>query len=159
MVPCKSSFQPAYIQCLSLRLLLLLLLCDFCCTQFFLLLAILCHPCLIICLEFFGNFHSLACFAAESTFSLQHRSCYQTLDLRRFLFLASFTASFFSRANSFRMFAARFGPKRRGLLSSVSPGMSSAPFLATTNCKVARSGPTMQPRTDLRLRQPVRRSR
>merc|ERR1740129_1986135 len=69
------------------------------------------------------------------------------------------TSSFLSRLNIFRMLEARFGPRRRGFASSVRPSISSAPFFRTTRERVAKSGPTMQPRTDLRLRQPLRRSR
>lgn len=52
---------------------------------------------------------------------------------------------------SLRMLDALFGPSLLGLLSSVSPGISSSPFLTTTRLRTERSGPTMHPRTDLRL--------
>ena len=61
--------------------------------------------------------------------------------------------------NIFRILLARLGPKRLGTLRSVRPGMSSSPFLTTINDRAAMSGPTMQPRTDLRLRSPLRRGR
>jgi len=55
--------------------------------------------------------------------------------------------------------ATRFEIINGFLLSSVSPGTSSGPFLAMTSCNVAKSFPTMHSRTDLRLRVPDRRSR
>ena len=41
----------------------------------------------------------------------------------------------------------------------VRPGSSASPFFAITRFSTAMSCPTMQPRTDLRLRSPVRRGR
>ena len=52
------------------------------------------------------------------------------------------------------MFEARFGPRRRGFWSSVSPGMSASPFFTSTMFRVAKSMPTMQPRMDFRFRSP-----
>mmetsp|Transcript_8465 Transcript_8465/g.12408 ORF Transcript_8465/g.12408 Transcript_8465/m.12408 type:complete len:219 (-) Transcript_8465:68-724(-) len=69
------------------------------------------------------------------------------------------TSSFLSKLKSFRMWLARLGPNLRGSIVSVKPSMSASPFFTMSKFMTARSGPTMQPRTDFRLRQPLRRSR
>eukprot|EP01085_Mycamoeba_gemmipara_P001143 Mycagemm_TRINITY_DN10330_c1_g10::TRINITY_DN10330_c1_g10_i1::g.1143::m.1143 type:complete len:104 gc:universal TRINITY_DN10330_c1_g10_i1:645-334(-) len=67
------------------------------------------------------------------------------------------TSSFLPRSKSLRTFEARLGPRRRGMFLSVSPGIASSPFFTTTRLRTEISLLTTQPRTDLRLRSPLRR--
>jgi hypothetical protein len=69
------------------------------------------------------------------------------------------TSSFLSRPKNLRILVARLGPSRFGWTTSVKPGMSPSPCLTMESASTDRSCATMQPRTDLRLRSPVRRGR
>src|SRR5258706_4036906 len=69
------------------------------------------------------------------------------------------TSSSFLRLKNLRTLVARLGPSRLRRTVSVRPGISCSPCLTTTRERTAMSGPTMHPRTDLRLRSPVRRGR
>ena len=53
----------------------------------------------------------------------------------------------------------RLGPRRLGKTLSVKPGISLSPCLTMMHESTRMSLPTMQPRTDLRLRSPSRRAR
>ena len=59
-----------------------------------------------------------------------------------------------ARLKSLRILLARLGPRRRGTVTSVSPGRGCSPFFTMATDRTARSDPTMQPRTDLRRLSP-----
>merc|ERR1719210_2922180 len=93
-----------------------------------------------------------------------------TLGALNFCFLPSFkgrgllmtywqTSSSFDRLKSLRILEALLGPRRLGMVVSVRPGMSAAPFLTMERARTDKLPSTMHPRTDLRLRSPVRRGR
>merc|ERR1719305_1459985 len=67
------------------------------------------------------------------------------------------TSSLGGRLKSLRILEALLGPSLLGTGLSVSPGISASPFLTTDMARTARFPSTMHPRTDLRLRSPVRR--
>merc|ERR1719348_2810888 len=60
------------------------------------------------------------------------------------------------RLNSFLILLALLGPSLLGMVLSVSPGISASPFLTMAKLRTAKLPSTMQPRTDLRLRSPLR---
>ena len=96
--------------------------------------------------------------------SVPHISIYSSHTLHRFRGQATMiyrkrTSSSLVRPKNFLIFVARLGPRRFGYTVSVTPGMSLSPFLTIERASTERSMPTIQPRTDLRLRSPVRRGR
>ena len=62
------------------------------------------------------------------------------------------TSSSLLRLYSLRILPTRFGPSLRGMVVSVSPGISSSPFFTMTRLSTLRLLSTIQPRTDFRLR-------
>merc|ERR1719188_1290769 len=67
------------------------------------------------------------------------------------------TSSALSKPCNFLILEALFGPNLFGRFLSVKPSKSPSPLLIMTKLKTEISGPTSQPRTDLRLRSPLRR--
>ena len=59
------------------------------------------------------------------------------------------TSSSLERLKSFRILLALLGPRQRGTVVSVSPGISFSPFFMMTKLRTLRLASTMQPRTDL----------
>merc|ERR1719188_1651417 len=64
------------------------------------------------------------------------------------------TSSSLVRLNSFLILEALLGPSLRGMVLSVSPGISDSPFLRIAKFRTARLPSTMHPRTDLRFLSP-----
>merc|ERR1719319_934734 len=93
-----------------------------------------------------------------------------TLGAANFCFFPSFrgrgllitywhTSSSLVRLKSLRILLALLGPSLLGMVLSVRPGISASPFLTIAMERTAKLPSTMHPRTDLRLRSPVRRGR
>lgn len=78
---------------------------------------------------------------------------------RALLMIYCLTSSSLERLYSLRIFPTLLGPSRRGLTSSVRPGISVSPLRTITRLSTLRLLSTMQPWTDLRLLWPVRLGR
>jgi len=65
------------------------------------------------------------------------------------------TLSSFDKLNNFLILDALLGPSLRGMVLSVSPGISPSPFLTMVHERTESCPSTMQPRTDFRFLSPV----
>merc|ERR1712080_411767 len=65
------------------------------------------------------------------------------------------TLSSFDKLNSFLILDALLGPSRRGIVLSVSPGISASPFLTIITERTESWPSTIHPRTDFRFLSPV----
>jgi len=77
-------------------------------------------------------------------------------NVRRYVFTYFLTSSSLVRLKSLRILVALLGPLILGFSVSVRPGRSLSPCLTMTRFNTDKSGLTIHPLTDLRLRSPLR---
>ena len=78
-----------------------------------------------------------------------------TFMFRDFLTTYWQTSSSLERLKSLRILLALLGPRRRGTVVSVRPGISFSPFFTMTKLRTLRLASTMQPQADLHFQSPL----